>query len=271
MEGPISSMVSFVPIGGSNHTGKAWRRPTSFAFAAAQAVVPVVGAEFAKLAVSMPIGFIEQAGLHLPVAVMSPVAGHNLFIGPAGQWLGAYVPAALRSYPFRLGMLPGAEQVHLCIDEDSGLVVEADGVAVEFIDAEGNPTPATKAILEFLLTMERSRTVTEIGVAALFEAGLIQPWQFEVTIDGRTVPAAGLFRVDATALEALDDTAFLKLRRVGALVLAYLQLVSMNQLTELELLNQTRQQLLQAQQRQQEMPSVDEFFAKAKNETLQFH
>ena len=65
--------------------------------------------------------------------------------------------------------------------------------------------------------------------------------------------------------------AFLKLRRVGALVLAYLQLVSMNQITELERLNQTRQQLLQAQQRQQQMPSVDEFFAKAKNETLQFH
>ena len=263
-------MVNIVPISADLHTGKAWRRPTSFDFAATQAVLPVVAAEFAKVAVSIPIAFIEQAGLRLPVAVMSPVSGCNLFIGPAGQWLGTYVPAALRSYPFRLGRLPGAEQVHLCIDEDSGLVAEADGVAVEFIDAEGNPTPATKAILEFLVTMERSRTVTEIGVAALFEAGLIQPWQFEVTIDGRTVPAAGLFRVDAAALEALDDATFLKLRRAGALVLAYLQLVSMNQITELERLNQTRQQLLQAQQ-QQQMPSVDEFFAKAKNETLQFH
>ena len=263
--------MKLIPISASNHTGKAWRRPTSFAFASAQTVVPVVGAEFAKVAASMPIAFIEQAGLRLPVAVMSPISGRNLFVGPAGQWLGTYVPAALRSYPFRLGKLPGGEQVNLCIDEDSGLVAEADGAAEEFIDAEGNPTPTTKAALEFLVTMERSRAVTEIAVAALFDAGVIQPWQLEVTIDGRATAAAGLFCVDATAMDALDDAAFLKLRRVGALVLAYLQLVSMNQITEFERMYQIQQQLLQAQRRQQQMPSVDEFFAKAKNETLQFH
>ena len=64
-------MVNFVPISSGAHAGKAWRRPLGFAFASGQAVVPLMGAEFAKAAPCLPIGFIEQAGLHVPVAVMS--------------------------------------------------------------------------------------------------------------------------------------------------------------------------------------------------------
>jgi hypothetical protein len=264
-------MVNIVPVSASRHSGKAWRRPANFAFASAQAVVPLVGAEFAKAALALPIAFISHAGLHLPVAVMSPVSGRNLFIGPAGQWLGAYVPAALRSFPFRLARVDGVEQVALCIDEDSGLVVDADGVAEEFIDAEGNTLPTTKAILDFLVALEHSRTTTDIAIAALADASLIQPWLFQVTIDGQAMPATGLFRVDEAALNALDDTAFLKLRRVGALMLAYLQLLSMNQIAVFDQLNLVQQQLAQVHQQQRQISSLDELFAKASNETLRFN
>jgi hypothetical protein len=264
-------MVNIVPVSASRHSGKAWRHPVNFAFASAQAVVPLVGAEFAKAALALPIAFISQAGLHLPVAVMSPVSGRNLFIGPAGQWLGAYVPAALRSFPFRLARVEGVEQVALCIDEDSGLVVDADGVAEEFINAEGNTSPTTKAMLDFLVALEQSRTTTEIAIAALADASLIQPWQFQVTIDGQAMASTGLFRVDEAALNALDDTAFLKLRRVGALTLAYLQLLSMNQIAVLDQLNLMQQQLSQAHKQQRQITSLDELFAKASNESLRFN
>ena len=33
----------------------------------------------------MPIAFVQQSGGYVPVAVMSPIAGRNFFIGPAGQ------------------------------------------------------------------------------------------------------------------------------------------------------------------------------------------
>jgi hypothetical protein len=202
-------MVDIVPITASRHSGKAWRRPGNLAFASELSVAELIGGEFAAAVLALPIGFIQQGGSYLPVAVMSPVAGRNLFVGPDGQWLGAYLPATLRAYPFRLGRVADSDNVSLCIDEDSLLVVDADGVAESFVDTEGNPTPATKEILNFLMEMERSRKATEIAVAALSNAGVIQPWKFQVTIGEQATPAAGLFRVDEVALNALDGTAFL--------------------------------------------------------------
>jgi hypothetical protein len=266
-----SIMVNFVPISAKRHAGKAWQRPVSLAFASTQAVVPLVGAEFARAAISMPIAFIEQVGLYIPVAAMSPVSGRNLFIGPAGQWLSAYVPAALRSYPFRLGHVEDAQRVILCIDEDSGLVVETDGKAENFIDDEGNPTPTSKAMLDFLLAMEQNRIVTEKAVSALTEAGVIQPWQCQATIDGQAVSANGLFCVDEAMINALDDTAFLRLRRAGALALAYLQLLSMNQIAMFDQLAVMQQRLAQTHQQQGQMTSLDEIFRLPSSETLRFN
>ena len=46
--------------------------------------------------------------------------------------------------PFCLFGVEGSEGSTFCIDEDSGLVVDADGTADDFFDAEGNLSPATK-------------------------------------------------------------------------------------------------------------------------------
>lgn len=264
-------MVDIVPISATRHAGKAWRRPTSFAFVATQAVVPLVAAEFSRAAIALPIGFIAQEDAYVPVAVMSPVAGRNLAIGPGGQWLGGYVPANLRSYPFRLGQGAGDEQLVLCVDEDSGMIVESDGVAEDLVDPEGKPTPAANTMLAFLLTMEQSRRNTAQAIAVLAAAGLIQPWQFQVMIDGQATSSAGIYRVDEAALNALDDAAFATLRRTGALALAYMQLVSMNQIALFDQWALVRQQLVMGQQQQPQITSLDEIFARAANETLQFN
>jgi hypothetical protein len=265
-------MANVVPVSTSRHAGKAWRRPASFAFASAQAVVPLVGLEFAKAAVSMPIAFVEQAGLYVTIGVMSPASGRNLFIGPAGQWLGAYVPAALRSYPFHLGRVEGTEEVALCIDQDSGLVIEADGVAEDFVDADGNHSPTIKAMLDFLLAVEHSRTITALAVTALADAGLIEPWPLAVTIGGEATSVRGLFRINEAALNALDDALFLRLRKTGALPLAYMQLLSMGRVSVFEQLSQVQQQLAQAHHQQpSKISSLDEIFSRAKNETLRFN
>lgn len=100
-------MTNFVPISPARYGAKAWRRSSSYSFASTEAVLPLVGLEFAKAAVAMPIAFVQQDGRYVPVAVMSLVAGHNMFIGPSGQWLGTYIPAALRSYPFCLSRVEG--------------------------------------------------------------------------------------------------------------------------------------------------------------------
>src|SRR5512143_1215755 len=129
-------MVNIVAISHERHGGKSWRSPGSYAFAATQALIPLVGLDFSSAAVAMPIAFVEQAGRYLPVAVASPIQGRNLFIAPSGQWLGLYVPAALRRYPFSLAPVESSNQVNLCIDEDSGWVIDAsaDASAARFFE-----------------------------------------------------------------------------------------------------------------------------------------
>jgi hypothetical protein len=271
-----TSPMKIIPITITDHGGKGWRHANGLIFAARDAVVPVIGAEFAKVAVSMPIAFIrqpdaEQVDRYLPVAVMSPVAGRNLFIGPVGEWLGAYVPAVLRSYPFRLGAIDGSEQRTLCIDEDSGLIVDSEETTEAFFDATGAPAPSVRRILDFLLELERNRGITETAVATLAANGLIQPWDIQLQLDGQATAVGGLFRVDEATLETLDDETFLRLRRSGALVLAYLQLLSMGQAGVFNQLNLAQQQLAQAQQQHRRIESLDEIFATASRETLKFH
>ena len=266
------TLTNLVPVSAVTHAGKAWPAFDNLAFAAAQAVVPLLGAEFAKVAVSMPIAFIEQAGgQYLPVAVMSPIAGRNFFIGTSGQWLGGDAPAALRSYPFRLGRFGGAEELTLCIDEDSGLVVDTDGAGQPFFDADGKPSAATKAMLDFLLQIERTRSHTDLAVAALAGAGLIGPWSLQVRTGDTIQPVNGLFRIDEARLDALDDAAFLRLRQSAALPLAYLQLLSMGQVAVFNRLSQSQQQIAQSGQRQQQISSLDELFENARAETLRFN
>lgn len=260
-------MTNFVPISPAQHAGKAWHRPNSYSFASTEAVLPLIGGEFGKVAVAMPIAFVEQGGRYVPVAVMSPVAGSNLFIGPGGQWLGTYVPAALRGYPFCLARVEGTEEATLCIDDDSGLVVDANGTAEAFFDPAGNVAAPTKVLLDFLADVERNRIATDLAVAALTNAGVIQPWSLEVTIEGKATSVTGLHRIDEAALNALDDEAFLKLRKSSALIMAYLQLLSTSQVGVFEQLSRIQQQLAP---RKAPMVSLDEFFDAADNETIRF-
>lgn len=261
-------MTKFVPINRSCHTGKAWRRFQSYGFASAQDVIPLAGAEFGKAAAVMPVAFVQQLGGYVPVAVMSPIAGRNFFIGPAGQWLGTYVPAALRCYPFRLLKPKGSERSFLCIDEDSGLVVDTDGTAEDFFDAEGNPSPAIKAVWDFLSENERNRTLTDRAVAAIAEAGLIEPWPLSLKVADQTTPLNGIFRIDEPAMNALDDSDFLKLRKLGSLPLAYMQLLSMARVDVFEQLNRIQQQLSPKTEQQF---SLEEIFTTVDSGILRFN
>jgi SapC len=68
-------------------------------------------------------------------------------------------------------------------------------------------------------------------VAALVDARLIKPWPLTLAVGNQPVKVEGLSRVDEAALNALDDAAFIKLRKASALVIAHGQLLSTPQTT----------------------------------------
>ena len=95
-------MPRFVPVNRERYGQKKWLRYTSYAFAAGEVVTPIVAAELARAALALPCAFLQQSGRYTLVAVLSLIAGRNMFVGPDGRWLGPYVPAVFRLYPFRV-------------------------------------------------------------------------------------------------------------------------------------------------------------------------
>lgn len=182
----------------------------------------------------MPLAFVERAGKFHAVAVMSPVAGRNFFVGPKGQWLGRHIPALLSVRPFGLVRRnSGSEEWMLCLDEQSGSVVEA-GEGEPFFEADGALVPKVKVVLEFLRAFEQGRLQLDTAVAALGQAGLICPWQVEVKLAEGEVKPVPLYRIDEVALNKVSDQALIALRRAGALAVGYGQLFSMAQFEVLQ-------------------------------------
>ena len=221
-------MPTMTPITKSRHTAMRWRRPDSYAFTAGTAVIPLVGAELAQAAVACPIAFIEHGEAFVPAAVLGLEPNRNIFVAEDGRWLGAYVPAAVRGFPFMLAATESGQQL-LCFDEASGFLADArDGE--RFFEADGTLAPAVRQVLDFLTKVEENRTVTVAACAALQARNLIEPWPIAVRAAGSERRIEGLFRVNEAAFNALDDAAFLAMRTTGALPLAFAQVMSMPQL-----------------------------------------
>jgi hypothetical protein len=221
-------MTTFIPLNKAEHATQTWRRPANYAFAATEALAPIVSAEAGIAAVNMPLAFTKSGNLVQLVAVMAPKPGKNNFVSKDGQWLGLYVPAVFRAFPFRLGRIEGRNDFAVCIAKEGGYL----GTGGEpLYDASGELAPKTKEAVDFLHNFEKSRQHTLFAGGALEEAGVLSPWPIKLREkDGREATSDGLLRVDEKALAQISDEAFLKLRKVGALAIAYAQLLSMSRL-----------------------------------------
>lgn len=263
-------MPEYAAITPDRHSKKVWKPVTNYGFIAAETIIPLVVAEMSKTAAAMPTGFIKQDAGYQLVGITSLQSGLNLYVAPDGKWLGSYIPAALRAYPFRLLKPESSENSILCIDEASGLVVESAEDGNAFFDDKNQPTQGIKDILNLLSEVEANRAVTQQAVNALDAAGLINPWELNLKQGEEIVPVTDLFHVDKTALNKLDDDAFLTLRKSGSLVVAYAQLLSMDQLHVLESLGQYRGQILAQQATKSGASSLEGFSLSEEDGSLTF-
>lgn len=231
-------MPNYVAVSRTTHASKRWNRHTHFAFAARDAICPLVAQELPKAQLHLPIAFVSQESGFIPVAVLGLQTGKNLFVAPNGRWLGGYIPANYRSYPFALASNAAGQQILIC-DEDSGLINETG--SEPFFDPEGNAAPGIQKLLDFLTQVQQNRILTQRICNALAENQLIQPWPITLQTGTEKRQIEGLHRIDETALNALPAEAFEALRQSGALPIAYCQLLSMQHLPMLSKLAEAHQ------------------------------
>ncbi len=233
-------MTHYIPLTKTEHAHQGWRKAESLGFATEQSAVPVLLDELPHLIPTLPLAFIQHKtddGRHhfQLVALLSITPNLNLFVAPNGRWLGGYVPAEFRGYPFRLMTDTSSGQRLLCFDQDSGLLSDnpaADGEA--FFDAEGALSESLKRVMEFLQQCEQSRQLTQAAVNTLAQHELIAPWPINIrTADESRNAVKGLFRIDEAALRNLGGDGLQALTQSNALSLAYAQLLSQHRLNGL--------------------------------------
>src|SRR5215469_3975454 len=121
-----------------------------FGFAAKTNVVPLTVGEFPMAALSYPIIFAGDR--YQPLAVMGINQGSNLFVG-------AYIPAYIRRYPFVLANDQARDQLVVCIDRASSLLGE--DCALPLFDEKGEATAYTNNCIEFCNNFETEGRRTE--------------------------------------------------------------------------------------------------------------
>lgn len=269
--------LSYIPVSPVTHREAGWKRPSRYFFAAQDVVAPVVMAELSHLLTSMPLAFVhksDDAPFQL-VAVQSLQSGLNVYVSPDGRWLGQYVPAFYRSYPFRMMPIEDSDRTALCADQagDCFVLSAGEGDKRLFQD-NGELTEGLASMRTFMEAWEKNRRTTLELVAELAEQGLIAPWALhlsqgekEALEDPSVQPVRGLHRIDEARLKALPAETLQALTQSGALSLAYAQLFSEQRMTHLS----RRYQLHSEWQRHLPASSaLETLFAEDDEETLDF-
>lgn len=223
--------MTILPLTLSQFSGKRFLRPSSYTFAAKDTIAALVAQELPKAAISLPIGFVAAGEGFAPVAVLGLQPRQNLFVSFDGRWLGGYIPAIYRGYPFLLAEVEEGHQV-LCINDAHGIVSETEGEV--FFGADEQPTKAVKDILNFLNQVASNRVGTIKVMAVMQKHQLIAPWPIKLqSATQQEQIVEGLYRIDEVALNSLPAAAFEEVRQTGALPLIYCQLLSMQHLPKL--------------------------------------
>lgn len=256
-------MPTYIPISPTNLAGKYWRRFTTLAHAAADPVVPLVLKELPKVQCVMPIAFSLHNDHYVPVAVQGFAPGQNIFVDNEVKWLGDYIPAHYRGYPFSLVQSQEDKRI-LCIDEDSGLISDTDGEP--FFDDAGQPSQSIKDILEFHLQIVRNRQQTQRLCDQLHQHQIIEPWPLTINTPDGDKALQGLHRICGAALNECDPAVLHQLQSSGALTLAYCQMLSMQNLDKLKKLAS----LHATKKEQTAKPDIEKLFGDSGSDMFKF-
>ncbi|TDV99035.1 SapC protein [Halomonas alkaliantarctica] len=222
-------MPQWIALSPSQHAGLGYLPKDGYHFADQLNVAGILLAELPKLLPHYVVVLLKE-GEHFQPMVLLGVGERNLYVAPNGKWLGTYVPASLRGYPFTLANSEQPGEKVFAIDADH--LSENQGDAL--FDDEGKLAGTAAQTLDFLTQCDRNRAATQQACDALQRAGVIEQWPLTIERGEGQEPLTvnGLYRINEAALINLEADVFATLK--GApMALAYAQMFSMGQLNQL--------------------------------------
>lgn len=221
------------PLSSVDHADFRARPLDKAEFLVGQHAVPLTSDEFVSACRFYPIVF--SAGDNpVPLALMGMNEGINTFVDDEGKLKNpVYVPAYVRRYPFLLARLrPDSDELSLCFDPTSEAIGKFDEGDAMF--ADGKPTDATNAILEFCKNFEEAGQRTGMFMEELKKADLLMDGEVSIQREGAPQPYVyrGFQMVDETKLRELRGDVLRKLMQNGILALVFAHLFSLQLMRE---------------------------------------
>lgn len=171
-------------------------------------------------------------GLHA-VVLLGLDRDENLFLGQGG-WEGRYIPAAIRSRPFAIGVVErdGAAEPMIHVDLDHPAIGREAGAPL-FLPHGGN-APCLEHVSRALRCIHDGRALTGPLYAAWDEAGLIEPITLRLSLDETTrYDVPDCLTIGPERLAALDGAALERLNRAGFLRPAFMVAASLGNVSRL--------------------------------------
>jgi hypothetical protein len=206
-----------VALNREKHYEKAVRREATFDFARAVTSAPLGLSEVDKVAREMPIVFTKDGPL-VPVAQLGFRRDDNMFVDEEGKWLGNYIPAHVRRYPFVLGEV-GSEQEYKVMVVRSALVDRTEGEPL-FLDDSEAEAPIVRKAKDLLVAFQREIKRTSKLCASLREHDVLVDRVLQVGPGKELVgQVLGVQLVDWQRVSKLNDATLAEWTRSGLMSL----------------------------------------------------
>ena len=227
---------SLEPLNSNVHRNMKIRAIEKAAVIATTHAIPATVDEFTLLARHYPIIF-AVGDSPVPLALMGLTEGVNAFLDENGQALdpNLYVPAYIRRYPFLLAKLqPNSDELSLCFDPTVGAIGDFEEGEPLF-EEDGQPSKATKAILDFCEQFEAAGQRTGAFIEDLLKSDLLMDGEVAIQPEGAAQPFIyrGFRMVDEEKLKNLRGDELRKYNQSGLLPLIYAHLFSLAQIRDL--------------------------------------
>lgn len=216
-----------VPVSAEQHRNWAVKPNVDYSFARQVNSVPATTVEFSRAALEYVLVFASDNQHVMPAAILGIQNKQNNYIEKSGKWLGRYIPAFVRRYPFVFSSADD-KNFTLCVD-GSFKGWSKEGKGQRLFDDKGGRTEFLEGILKFLQQYQTEFQRTRRFCQKLKSLDLLAPVHAQFTTPGgQRRSLSGFMAVNREKLKKLPAGKLAKLASTDELELIYLHLQSLN-------------------------------------------
>jgi len=204
---------------------------TDFYYAKTLTLIPITFSEIKFVCCDYPVIVIIQE--QKPQLMLLCGITKNNAINEQGVWLGDYIPAFLRRYPFTLVEESSSDVLHIGFDLESGLFSSPEGQPL--FDAQGAPSNILEETKKLLSVFQHESSITQNILLQMHKKEILSATEFSVQSEeeGKPKKIGGFFTIDKKKLFESEDGFLLEAVRNGWMEMIELQHLSLKNVRKL--------------------------------------